>query len=491
MSTSLGYEAPYAGYPAQVFSCAWQTAAWLSSVLAGGAAPIAAVADAAVAAFATFSNGADAVAAYQAAQALAQEQINLAAVQALPLDLDSTTQAYFLNRIESIDAAASGLAAIPPSANPFAAVALLAAGQPAIAYPGYLEWCVDFHAETFPHGFGPGGHGMYDPSALVTYATGMATAWLNVTDAVRVVQGNALTSAYDTAARQFRVASSIASGLATVSGTTGAYTQSPALSLWNGAVAMPSILLDAASLVDTPASLANQQGASIRYALRNLALQAARLILSLRATVSSGSVSTAMLRRNETLMDLAARAGGGFEAWSTIASINGLSPPYPGPTNQSVAGSGTPLLMPGSVPLSSGATVATYAANVLGIDWTFGPINGPQPPWLGDIALIAGYPNLARALGRRLQTPIGTLIYHPNYGSRIPPEVGAVQGSGEASRLAAFGAAALSADPRVASVLSAVASVQPGFLATFSGQVSPVGPGATTVGVSETINPIP
>jgi hypothetical protein len=480
----MSYEPAFAGYPAQVFAVAYQTASWLSATLAGGSAPIAAIADAAVASFATFSNGAESVAVYQAAQAMAQEQISLNAVQALPLGLDPTTQAYFLNRIASIDAAASGLAALPPTANPFAAVALLAAGQPAIAYPGYLEWCVGFGAETVPSG-------MVSPASLSTYATGAATAWLNVTNAVRVVQGNTLTAAYDTAARQFRVASTVASGLVAVSGAAGGFTQANLPALWNGTVALPSLLLDASSLSNTPASLANQQGATIRYALRSLALQTAQLILSLRASVSSGSVSTAMLRRNETLMDLAARAAGGFEAWSAIAAINGIGPPYPGPTNQSTAASGTALLMPGSTPLSSGVAIATYAANVLGVDYDFGPINGPQPPWLGDIALIAGYPNFARALGRRIQTPIGTLIYHPGYGSRIPPEVGAVQGANEASRLAAFGAAALAADPRTAGVLSATASVQPGFLATFSGSVSPVGIGATPVGVNQVISVTP
>ena len=191
-------------------------------------------------------------------------------------------------------------------------------------------------------------------------------------------------------------------------------------------------------------------------------------------------------------MDLAARQTGDFSEWSTIAAINRLQPPFPGPTNPALALSGTPLFMPGSAPpLNPNATLPTYAANVLGIDYDFGPINGVQPSWLGDISLISGLTNYRRALGRRLQTTLGTLLYHRNYGSRIPPEVGAIQSTDEAARLAQYGKSALAADPRTANVLTAIATVQPGFLASFSGAVSPIGFGTTSVQINEVIGANP
>jgi len=477
---SGGYEQPFAGYPGQVFSTCYQAATWLANLLASGSAPAATAAQGALSCFQTFMNGADAVALWTTANALAQETINLAAVQALPLDLDPVTQTYFTARVASVAAAASGLLALPPTANPFNAIAYLGAGQPAIADTGYLEWCMGFQAETPPSGL--------TSATLTTYASGTATAWLTITNAVQVVQGATLTNAYDAAARQFRVASTVSSGLAAL--TASGFAQTNTLALWNGVVAMPSLLLDAASLMSAPASIANQQAAVIRFKLRSLAIQVAYFLLSLRGQ-GTGNVTTAALRQNETLMDLAARAAGGYAAWSSIASLNDVQPPFPGPANQALASSGTPLLLPGSVVPPAGATPPTYAANVLGVDYDFGPINGPQPAWLGDIQLIAGYTNYARALGRRLQTPLGTLIYHPGYGSRIPYEIGAVQGVDEASRLAAFGAAALAADPRTANVLSAVATAQPGRLATFSGAVLPIGPGAVPVGVNQVISPLP
>ena len=479
----MSYQYPFVGYGGRVWGTAYQTAAYLNSLLQSGSVSPAAVASPALASFATMANGADAVSAWQTAGAMALEVMNMAAIQALPLTLDPTTLAYFDARVAAVAAAASGLALLPPPANPFAATGLIAAGQPAIASPLLVEWCAGFAAETPPSG-------LTSPAALVTYASGEAAAWYAVADAIRVLQGNALTAAYDTAARQYRVAAAVASGLAQVAAAAGGYAQRNVVALWNQAVTVPSLLLDAASLVSSPASLANQQGVAIRFSLRGLAATVARLLLSLRSPITS-NVVTATLRRNETLMDLAARAAGGYEEWSAIAALNQVGPPWPGPTEQVLAASGTPLLLPGSSLPVSGQPAPTYAANVLGIDYDFGPINGPQPAWLGDVSLIVGYANLRRALGRRLQTPLGTLIYHPTYGSRIPPEVGAVQGGDEALRLAAFGKAALAADPRVASVVSAAASVQPPFAASFSGVVIPVGPGATPVGVSEVISPLP
>jgi hypothetical protein len=479
---SGSYNFPYVSYPGSVFATCYQAAAWLNNVLASGSTPARSVVAPALAVFNTLQNGADAVAAWQAANAMALEVQNMAAIQALPLTLSSGTLAYFNARSSAISAAASGLLKIAPTANPFTASPLLAAGQPAIAYPGFLEWCMAFNAEAPPAGLAA--------SNLVTYASGEATAWNTIAMAIQVVQGTALTPAYDTAARQYRISSSVSGMLAAVTGATGPFTQTAVTGIWNGTVAMPSLLLDAATLVSAPSQLQNQQGAAIRFTLRQLSIEIAQLLLSLRS-VQTNQVLTAELRRSETLMDLAARAGGGFENWSTIAALNNIQPPWPGPTNQSVAASGTPLLMPGSSLPASGVPYPTYEANVLGIDYDFGPINGTQPAWIGDFPLIVGYSNFARALGRRIQTPLGALIYHTGYGSRIPGEVGAIQSSDEAARLSAFGNAALAADPRTAYVVSSSASVQSGFLGTFSGTVMPVGPGATATSVNETINPLP
>jgi hypothetical protein len=169
--------------------------------------------------------------------------------------------------------------------------------------------------------------------------------------------------------------------------------------------------------------------------------------------------------------------------------LNNIQPPYPGPTNQQVALQGKQLFTSG---LSLGAnTNATYEVNVLGADYDWGPINGPQPPWLGDISLITGYFNFRQAIGRRLQTPLGSLIYHTDYGCSIPAEIGAIQSSDEAAKLTEYAKSAIKGDPRTGSILAANTVLQPPFAAHFSAKVSPKGPGAQSVDVVQVIGATP
>ena len=129
--------------------------------------------------------------------------------------------------------------------------------------------------------------------------------------------------------------------------------------------------------------------------------------------------------------------------------------------------------------------------NFLGIDIYIGPINGPMPAWTGDFQTIAGYANLSWALGRRIQTTQGTLIYSPTYGSRIPPEVGAVQTAQTAGHVTAFGVSALQADPRVASVPNATTQIVSGGLVSFSANVQPNGFQNALVSVNAVLGPLP
>jgi hypothetical protein len=467
----------FTGYPGTVWSTCYQSLTWLNGLLASGATAAAAVANPAFVVFETLRNGSTSIEAWQNGAALSIEAENMAYVEALPITLDPTTTVYFTSRIAAISLAASGIAALPPVANPFAAVASLQNGQPAIAYPGYLEWCQAFDSETAPTALAT--------QTLPVVAQSAATAWLTVTNAVGVAQGMAPTSAYDTAARQYRCSQVIANLLAQIPSVTfpvGASQQT-----WNGVAALPTILLDGSSLSTSPAQLQAQQAMVIRYILDQTAGAIAQFLFSLRTSIANAPI-TAILSNNDTLIDLAARETGNFENWTEIAAINGLTPPYPGPTNPAVAQSGRQLYMPGSnVTLSAAGNPPLYPNDVLGTDYYFGPINGVQPSWNGDIPLITGLLNFAAALGRRIQTPIGALAYHQEYGSRIPGEVGAIQSIDEASRLAAFGKAALAADKRTGRILSAIATVTPPFEASFAGVVNPIGPGTNPVQFSTTI----
>jgi hypothetical protein len=461
----------FTGYPGIVWSTCYQTLLYLNGLISTGSTG-SDIAGPAALVFQTLRNGSSAVEAWQAGAALTLETQNLAAVQALSFSIPPVEVDYFNARIAAVEAAAVGISTIPPKMNPFNAMMSIQNGSVAIPYTGYLEWCMNFTGETPPAGL--------TPASLVADAALAATTWLDVAQAIMVLQGTNPTSTYDTATRQYRCSTTIATILSQLQ--SGPFASNDNVSaLWNGSVALPTILLDGASLATSPASLQAQQCMVIRYVLDTTATAIATFLYSLRTSLNSVPV-TAILSNNDTLLDLAARETGDFNQWTAIAAANALKPPYPGPTNQAIALSGRQLYMPGSgVQIGPTESPPSYPNDALGTDYLFGPINGKQPPWMGDIPLITGLLNFAMALGRRIQTPIGSLTYHQEYGSRIPGEVGAVQSGDEAARLAAFGKAALAADRRTGRVLLATASVEPGQLATFNGVVNPIGPALNPV----------
>jgi hypothetical protein len=507
---------PFVGYPGQVWGACWQAMSWFVTFLNGGATPAAQIVSAAETTFATMRNGVQAVNAWQVASTLSAESINLAAIQAMPLTLDGTTANYFNARIAAVAAVAQGVATLLPPIDLAYSPTICALGLPAVADPGLIEWCMNFAGEVPSNG------------VLITDgAAAMAASWAAVAANVAVLQGNATTSAYDAAIRMWRAANLVANQLAAL--TSGPFAGAVDAQYfpmtdeaghvitdelgnviyltfagatqpgWSQLVALPTILADASILMSAPSTLIAQQCGVIRYALIETANNLALLLLSLRQA-QVGTASTTSLRNNETLMDLAARNSGDFEDWQNIAAINGMSPPYPGPSNGNAVGATLLLPSPGTGIPAPGTPVPSYAANVLGTDYDFGPINtvvdgqlaqGIMPPWAGDFNMITGYPNFRRAIGRRLQTTLGTLIYHTDYGSRIPPEVGAIQSQDEAAKLAAFARSAITMDPRTGSIVSCVATTQPNFLATVQAVLSPVGIGSTPVSISETLSPLP
>lgn len=487
---------PFLGYPGQVWQAAYQTVSWFAGQLASGSAVVGQT-SAALATFETLRNAVAAVDAWQAGQLLAAESSALAAVEALPISIDAPTQAFLTTRSASVAAAASGVAALPPAIDIPGAISNLVAGSPAVSDPGFLDWCAAFSAETAPTGL--------TASNLPAEATACATAWSTIATAVSSLQGGPVSTAYDTAARQYRVSNftaSLVNGVTSgpfgnsggtpigefVIGVSAIGSAVSAPTMWNQCVALPTILLDSASLA-TPNALQNQVCGVVRYALTVMSFQVAVFLLTLRQPQLT-QVSLAQLRNNETLQDLAARSVGDFEQWRSIVTLNGLTPPYPGIGNAALAGQ--QLLLPGSsTAIASGAVAPSYAANVLGTDYDFGPINGDMPAWTGDFNLITGLLNFARAIGRRVQTPLGSLVYHSAYGSRIPGEVGAIAGQGEAAKLAAFAQSAINADPRTGKILSCTAQIQPQFLASISATVQPIGSAANPASVNETISPLP
>ena len=109
--------------------------------------------------------------------------------------------------------------------------------------------------------------------------------------------------------------------------------------------------------------------------------------------------------------------------------------------------------------------------------------------WLGDFQIITGYLNLQHALIRRLKTPIGSLIYHINYGSRIPDEIGNVTSINTSGHLNDYAESAVLADPRVQSLTDSVALYKENQTVQLRLTVQPQGNGQS-INLNEVIQPI-
>lgn len=496
---------PYAGYVGQVWRTAYASLTWLSGIMATSDNTPSAVANPALIVYQTLRNAVDAVSAYSMANAWTAEIKALQAIQVLPLTLDDVTLNFFNARIATYVAAQAALAKLLPVANPANAASLLTMDRPAIADMGLLNFYMGFGYETPPSP-------LSTPVAFIAAAQAAATAWSTVATAISVLQGAVITQAHDTAIRQFNVAqmavNTITGFISTLASTGGEEivdddgnpivdgNGNPILDSgdfsgsWNPMVALPAVAMAGSIYNAAPYSVVNQQSGVIRYALISTFNQLAFLLLSLRQPVT-GVINLGTLNNNDTLLDFAARETGDFENWMGIASENALQPPWTGP-GAADYGSQLQIPVPGSAPPTPGVAQPTYAANVMGTDLYIGPINGVMPAWTGDFQLTTGYANLAISLGRRLQTTLGTLLYHSDFGSRIPPEVGNVQDSTTAGHIAAYGLSALLSDPRVLTVLTATATIKPGGLGEvdFNAVVQPIGQNAQAVSINQVISPL-
>ncbi|MDE2233358.1 MAG: hypothetical protein KGJ90_04590 [Patescibacteria group bacterium] len=427
-------------------------------------------------------NAVDLINANDTALAWSSESNQLLAIEGLPIVLAPADANALVNRQKAYASASSALYKKIPS-TPYGQSSDISNGVAVIPDVGLLTFYQNFEYETPPTGL--------SSTNFAATASGIGDSFINIANAIQFLQGTTLTQLYDVATRQALTAYGAADPI--LNFTSGSVSSKLPLSQsWNQIVTLPAMAMEASMTSTSPNLFGNQQDMVIRYAMLTLATQIENFLLSL-AKPQFTSIEQATIMVGDTLMDIAARELGDFELWPQIATLNNLFPPYVGPnTLPGVAGWGTQIILPGpNVSQSAIGTPPSYLNNFLGIDLYIGPINGEMPIWTGDFQTIAGYNNLAWALGRRLQTTLGTLIYHSDFGSRIPPEVGNVQTSASATRIAAFGKSALLSDPRVSSVGSPTSTLSGPNQITFNGQVIPSGFNSNPVIINEVISPLP
>lgn len=164
--------------------------------------------------------------------------------------------------------------------------------------------------------------------------------------------------------------------------------------------------------------------------------------------------STALTEYGDTLQRVASRELQDASRWLEIAWLNNLRPPYlTGDRTLHGVATGQVILWGQSirVPRPGTAQQGATPAQAYGADLSLA--NGLlSADVFGDLALVAGVPNLKQALELRLRNDIGCLPYHPKYGN----EAGRVRGykGVENARLLAlrFSEESALGDPRVKGV---------------------------------------
>lgn len=187
------------------------------------------------------------------------------------------------------------------------------------------------------------------------------------------------------------------------------------------------------------------QLAQLDLIYRNVILNIAVRFLYVAALTNNpntGNVEIVTPLVNQNVMDVAAAVYGNFENWTGLVNVDPALQPtqiFNGGTSINLSGSSTDLQ-------------SIYGSDIfINAQSSSIGINAPQS-WGGDFAVISGVMNVLYALGRRLMTPLGYLIYEPKYGSRVPSEVGTPLSQVTFGIVQAFVKSTLLSDPRVKQV---------------------------------------
>lgn len=159
----------------------------------------------------------------------------------------------------------------------------------------------------------------------------------------------------------------------------------------------------------------------------------------------------------DTLQQLAARELGDATLWVIIAELNGLAPPYvtsdPLLASPSVALYGSVLMVP------SASNQVEVSSPELVFEQDIALSNGELFAVNGDFATVKGSANLAQALHNRVDTELGELQFHLDYGCRARRVLGVVGGPTGSMVAGEYVRASVKADPRILDVTNATVSV--------------------------------
>jgi phage baseplate assembly protein W len=167
----------------------------------------------------------------------------------------------------------------------------------------------------------------------------------------------------------------------------------------------------------------------------------------------------------DTLQTFAARVMGDASNWAVLIGMNGLQPPYltddPDSVTAGVVLNGTFLM----IPAATQATALT-PDDVFKTDQLLNQDGTLAVTSTGDFATVSGIANLTQALENALDTDQGELIYHGSYGYLGRRLLGSNNGPTAGMLAARYAKQTVSADSRISSVTSSIATVSGTVIAT-------------------------
>jgi len=387
--------------------------------------------------------------------------------------LDPIDATFVSNRIDGLLNFTSDLSAL--SINPARYnLANMQNGESAVSFPDFIQYFMTNTWETPPVGL--------TSSNFLQESQNEATAWNNFLGALEGQSVPFTSFQYEAVNVMADITNSLANDLTIL-------TISPEADLnlaWNQVVFLESAWRFFLLFTSDPTNDFMQSFQMAAFRMDSFIQSIEALILSVRQNFQS-QLLTGTVFSNDTLMSFANRNLQDYSQWTNVAVQNNLLPPYIGNVQgNNVTTPGSSLVLPSALGNATvGSPQATfpiqnYELDYLGTDWYMGnPEDTDLPPWRGDIGIIFGYNNYSMALGRRLVTPLGSLYYEPDYGSRIPGELGEIQAFISTGLLQAQAESAILADPRTASINNSSVFLNEAMQIAYQGTAIPNGPGVT------------
>lgn len=161
----------------------------------------------------------------------------------------------------------------------------------------------------------------------------------------------------------------------------------------------------------------------------------------------------------DSLQKIALRELGDASRWPELISYNELVPPFitddAAEAGPGVLLSGQPILVPSAAALTTGPT---KQEDVFGTDVALDEAGGMVTDGV-DFVMVRGNANLIQALGGRIRTPRGALMFHPVYGCDVRRFIGTVNGPTKGLLTAQLVRGTVQQDPRVTRAQSSRATV--------------------------------